>query len=154
MSQKIQICEHCGQPTGKCEDDALFLYDNGPFCEECYDAEASLLAALNIGRQSKAIKDLSTEAILSALAARPTTETLPLVKQWLAGEGMVVIETYVSKSIDAGADVCALKCKARHDGATETECALDYALPDDGGDYMHPDPSQCPAMLKRAKEGK
>ncbi len=33
-----QVCVHCGQPTGKCEEDS-FLGDDGPLCEECFDLE-------------------------------------------------------------------------------------------------------------------
>jgi len=30
-----QICDECGQPTGRCEEDSIYLDDRGPLCEEC-----------------------------------------------------------------------------------------------------------------------
>ena len=33
-----QLCEQCGEPTGRCEDDSLYANDDGeigPLCEEC-----------------------------------------------------------------------------------------------------------------------
>lgn len=32
-----QLCEACGCATGRCEDDSLFVNDEGPLCETCYD---------------------------------------------------------------------------------------------------------------------
>lgn len=33
-----QLCEWCGQPTGRCEDDSLYSADeNGPLCEGCWE---------------------------------------------------------------------------------------------------------------------
>jgi hypothetical protein len=37
-----QMCAQCDRPTGRCEEDSLFLdedHEEGPLCEECY-AEA------------------------------------------------------------------------------------------------------------------
>ena len=32
-----QLCAFCDQPTGRCEEDAIYLEDGqGPLCEECY----------------------------------------------------------------------------------------------------------------------
>lgn len=31
-----RVCSECDAPTGRCEDDFLFI-DDGPLCEECYD---------------------------------------------------------------------------------------------------------------------
>lgn len=32
-----QLCEECGEPTGRCEDDSIYLEDGtGPLCQECY----------------------------------------------------------------------------------------------------------------------
>ena len=32
-----QLCSECGEPTGNCEEDAIYLDDGtGPLCEECY----------------------------------------------------------------------------------------------------------------------
>ena len=31
-----QMCSFCNEPTGRCEDDAIYLEDgSGPLCEEC-----------------------------------------------------------------------------------------------------------------------
>jgi len=30
-----QLCDECGAPTGRCEEDAIYLDDRGPLCEEC-----------------------------------------------------------------------------------------------------------------------
>lgn len=30
-----QLCVECDQPTGRCEDDSIFIGDRGPLCEEC-----------------------------------------------------------------------------------------------------------------------
>ena len=38
-----QLCDRCGDPTGRCEDDSLFVYDEtgdvreGPLCETCWE---------------------------------------------------------------------------------------------------------------------
>lgn len=31
-----QLCALCDAPTGRCEEDSIFLDDGGPVCEECY----------------------------------------------------------------------------------------------------------------------
>ena len=34
-----QLCEHCGYPTGRCEDDSLYADEDhidGPLCLNCY----------------------------------------------------------------------------------------------------------------------
>lgn len=34
-----QLCEECGEPTGRCEDDSLYADEDGeigPLCEECW----------------------------------------------------------------------------------------------------------------------
>lgn len=34
-----QLCSECGEPTGRCEEDSIYLDDDGeigPLCEECY----------------------------------------------------------------------------------------------------------------------
>jgi hypothetical protein len=32
-----QLCLECGEPTGRCEDDSIYLIDGtGPLCEECW----------------------------------------------------------------------------------------------------------------------
>jgi len=33
-----QLCDACDEPTGRCEEDDLWVDDDGPFCEECYAA--------------------------------------------------------------------------------------------------------------------
>ena len=35
---KIQRCIKCDEPTGRCEEDSLYIGDAGPYCEECFDA--------------------------------------------------------------------------------------------------------------------
>lgn len=32
-----QLCSQCENPTGRCEEDSIFVNDEGPFCEECRD---------------------------------------------------------------------------------------------------------------------
>jgi hypothetical protein len=34
-----QLCSHCDEPTGRCNEDTL-LTDDGPLCEDCYAALA------------------------------------------------------------------------------------------------------------------
>lgn len=34
-----QLCSKCEQPTGRCEDDSLFVFDLGPLCEECWKSK-------------------------------------------------------------------------------------------------------------------
>lgn len=37
MSQKIQRCTECDQPTGRCEEDEMRTPNgDGPYCEECW----------------------------------------------------------------------------------------------------------------------
>ncbi len=31
-----QLCCQCGEPTGNCEEDSIFIDDLGPLCEDCY----------------------------------------------------------------------------------------------------------------------
>lgn len=31
-----QLCAICDRPTGRCEDDSIFVNDEGPLCENCY----------------------------------------------------------------------------------------------------------------------
>lgn len=31
-----QLCCSCDAPTGRCEEDSMFVEDAGPFCEDCY----------------------------------------------------------------------------------------------------------------------
>lgn len=31
-----QLCSQCDEPTGRCEDDSLFVEDSGPLCESCW----------------------------------------------------------------------------------------------------------------------
>lgn len=30
-----QLCSLCGEPTGRCEEDAIWNADGDPFCENC-----------------------------------------------------------------------------------------------------------------------
>ncbi len=32
----LQLCSECEVPTGRCEDDSLYINDSGPLCEKCY----------------------------------------------------------------------------------------------------------------------
>ena len=32
-----QLCEACQEPTGRCEEDSIYLDNIGPLCETCYD---------------------------------------------------------------------------------------------------------------------
>lgn len=32
-----QLCITCSEPTGRCEDDSLYVLDEGPLCEDCFD---------------------------------------------------------------------------------------------------------------------
>lgn len=34
-----QLCECCGDPTERCEDDSLYVGDVGPVCQSCADAQ-------------------------------------------------------------------------------------------------------------------
>jgi len=34
-----QLCEFCGEPTGRCEDDSLYVNDDGPLCVSCWEEE-------------------------------------------------------------------------------------------------------------------
>lgn len=36
----LQLCCKCDEPTGRCEEDGIYLDDDtGPVCEECYKIE-------------------------------------------------------------------------------------------------------------------
>lgn len=41
MGNEIQYCHECGNPTDRCEDDAIYIGHSrcsiGPLCEDCYD---------------------------------------------------------------------------------------------------------------------
>lgn len=30
-----QLCESCDEPTGRCEEDSIYVGDAGPLCEDC-----------------------------------------------------------------------------------------------------------------------
>ena len=32
-----QLCALCDEPTGRCEEDSMFIGDIGPLCEICFD---------------------------------------------------------------------------------------------------------------------
>lgn len=32
-----QLCSHCEEPTGRCEEDSLWDSEGEPCCEECYE---------------------------------------------------------------------------------------------------------------------
>ena len=32
-----QLCCQCDQPTGRCEEDSLYLEDVGPLCVDCFE---------------------------------------------------------------------------------------------------------------------
>ena len=32
-----QLCEQCGEPTERCEDDSLYADEIGPLCVECWN---------------------------------------------------------------------------------------------------------------------
>ena len=32
-----QLCTLCDEPTGRCEEDEMWIEDLGPLCESCYD---------------------------------------------------------------------------------------------------------------------
>ena len=34
--QKVQMCEKCDEPTGRCEDDSFYSDGIGPLCEKCF----------------------------------------------------------------------------------------------------------------------
>ena len=33
----LQLCNVCGEPTGRCEDDTIYTKDGEPLCEGCAD---------------------------------------------------------------------------------------------------------------------
>lgn len=33
-----QLCVICDEPTGRCEDDVIYVADIGPLCEDCQDS--------------------------------------------------------------------------------------------------------------------
>ena len=33
----LQLCCQCSEPTGRCEEDAMYRDDVGPLCVECYE---------------------------------------------------------------------------------------------------------------------
>ena len=42
-----QLCSACDQPTGRCEDDSLYVSDVGPLCEECWKSKEPAREYLN-----------------------------------------------------------------------------------------------------------
>lgn len=40
-----QLCSNCDQPTGRCEEDSMYIEDAGPLCEECFH---SMEAAMSV----------------------------------------------------------------------------------------------------------
>jgi len=48
-----QLCEQCGEPTGRCEDDSLYADDDGgigPLCVECWNTANVSLERLRTER--------------------------------------------------------------------------------------------------------
>ena len=37
-----QLCAECDEPTGRCEDDSIYIEDAGPLCEACRARLASM----------------------------------------------------------------------------------------------------------------
>jgi len=46
-----QLCSKCEEPTGKCEDDAIFSDEGEPICEDCYDQEKAEAVGRKLGLQ-------------------------------------------------------------------------------------------------------
>ena len=42
-----QLCCVCDEPTGRCEEDAHYVEDDGPFCDEHYEAAKELKGDAN-----------------------------------------------------------------------------------------------------------
>jgi len=38
-----QLCCECEEPTGRCEEDSIYINEIGPMCEECYWKKAQYL---------------------------------------------------------------------------------------------------------------
>ena len=32
----LQLCSECGEPTGRCEEESLYVDDFGPLCLDCW----------------------------------------------------------------------------------------------------------------------
>ena len=64
MIDKIERCVECDEPTGKAgrNDDSLYLGDDGPFCDECYEL-AHLRA--NAERLAVEVCKLHTQNVMS-----------------------------------------------------------------------------------------
>ena len=45
-----QLYSQCEEPTGRCEEDSMFVGDIGPLCEECWSALSKLQDAEERGR--------------------------------------------------------------------------------------------------------
>ena len=103
------------------------------------------------------------ETVFSLFQQFPLTETLPLVKAWLAGEGYGVVgcsiqqfrEDYIcasncpfSMQAFQGPEECVIDC------VKTLEKKLGPMPPFSGKHYHGPDPDKCPAMLKAAKEAR
>ena len=35
-----QLCHHCDQPTGRCEEDSMWDSDGNPCCEKCHEEKS------------------------------------------------------------------------------------------------------------------
>lgn len=91
------------------------------------------------------------EAAVDALKQLPITETLPLVKQWLAGEGFGVARARIRKLTEGSARLikaCPFITEPVEDGRYVCDIQANTE-----NEYlaMIPDPSKCPAMIRAAK---
>ena len=69
-----QLCERCGEPTERCEEDGIYTDSGeGPLCIECYYAANSEIAR---GTPSRASERL-TSATVSQPELQQTTEQTP-----------------------------------------------------------------------------
>lgn len=103
--------------------------------------------------------------LVEELDKRRFSETLPLVKEWLAGEGYAMISTSVVDCGDIGcrcSEDCDAFCWGEYGDSENPMCraggnfSIGEYKGNDGYDHYDytPDPSKCPAMLKAAKEAR
>ena len=78
-SQLQQLCELCGDPTGRCGEDSI-TYNEKSLCEQCFD-QVNELESVVLARVARELKDSDTPDvyILTDHAKELLTRELPFV---------------------------------------------------------------------------
>lgn len=101
---EIEVCFICGEPTGragKCDDSMFDAFNDGPYCEDCWD-ERDVHIAARVQDKTNALKTRLAEAEKRAELA----ETAVTYLHGLASDVQDMLLNQGSPGIDCWKDLC------------------------------------------------